>query len=231
MKRVIFAPLALVLFMSGLPAQASWISPFISEIHYDNRGADVDEFVAVTMPDGVDPGGWQLVLYNGADGRPYNDARLSDMPSGGEGGWTEYYWSVARIQNGPDAVALVSPSDAVIDLIAYEVEASAFSQIAAEDTVRRLPLQENDATLIGMSLQRIGGADAWEWIAAAATPGVLNPGLTGLSAIRVPVVPAGMLWLVGLAGWRLARSGRGSEARPAHSADVAPWSDPGPVPD
>lgn len=230
MKRVIFAPLALVLCLSGLPAQASWISPFISEIHYDNRGVDVDEFVAVTMPHGVDPEGWQLVLYNGANGQPYKRTLLSGMPGGGGSGWTEYFWSVANIQNGPDAVALVSPSDAVIDLIAYEVGASAFSHIASETVGRRLPVEENGATLIGRSLQRTGGADAWEWIAAEATPGVLNPGLTGLAAGRVPVFPVALLWLVGLAGWLLARSGRGREARPIDSAVAALASEPGPVP-
>jgi hypothetical protein len=128
---------------------------------------------------------------------------------GGSGdGWVEYYWAVAGIQNGPDAVALVSPSDTLVELIAYEAEASEFSHIAAENVGRRLPLAENGATLINTSLQRVGGAADWDWIAAEATPGVLNPGLGGFSAARVPAAHVGWLWLTGLAGWLLVCSRR-----------------------
>jgi hypothetical protein len=82
------------------------IQPFISEIHYDNDGSDRGEFIAVTAAAGVDLFGWQLVLYNGATGGAYESVDLTGtvMPSQP---WGELAWSVAGLQNGPDAVALV----------------------------------------------------------------------------------------------------------------------------
>ena len=76
------ASLTLLLFAFMLPARATWVSPFISEIHYDNVGADVNELIAVTGPAALDLSGWQLVLYNGANGRPYDSVPLA----GGFGG-------------------------------------------------------------------------------------------------------------------------------------------------
>lgn len=39
---------------------------FINEIHYDNIGSDVGEFVEVAGPAGTSLTGWSIVLYNGA---------------------------------------------------------------------------------------------------------------------------------------------------------------------
>src|SRR5580765_6132693 len=39
---------------------------FISELHYDNAGTDLGEFVEITAPAGTDLSGWALVRYNGA---------------------------------------------------------------------------------------------------------------------------------------------------------------------
>ena len=47
----------------------------ISEIHYDNAGADTGEAVEVTGPAGVDLAGWSLVLYNGSGGAVYDTSR------------------------------------------------------------------------------------------------------------------------------------------------------------
>src|SRR3954452_24821895 len=48
---------------AALPA-----TPFISEVHYDNVGADVDEFVEVQLPPGTSSAGLKVVLYNGSGG-------------------------------------------------------------------------------------------------------------------------------------------------------------------
>ena len=38
---------------------------FINEIHYDNDGTDVGEFIEIAGPAGTSLSGWKIVLYNG----------------------------------------------------------------------------------------------------------------------------------------------------------------------
>jgi hypothetical protein len=202
------ALLALVISSGFFPVHASWIAPFISELHYDNAGGDADEFVAVTGQSGQDLSGWQLVLYNGGDGRPYRSVTLSGVLDTRVDSWVEAAWPIAGIQNGPDAVALISASDAVVDFIAYEAAVTATEGSAAGMTARLLPVAEGADTAVGRSLQRIDAVDAAAWVAAAATPGILNAGLRGSEVRELPVAGAGLLWLAGFAGWLLTVYGR-----------------------
>lgn len=196
------APLALVLFVLAAPATASWVSPFISEFHYDNAGADVGEFVAVTGPAGWDLSGWQLVLYNGANGQAYRSLALGGRLGDGHGGLAETDWPVNGLQNGPDALALVADDGSLVDFVAYEAQVTALDGLATGSTARRVPVSEGSATPPGHSLQRIGGADDWDWIALSATPGVVNPGLGALASASVAAPGSGLLCLSGLLGWR-----------------------------
>ena len=51
-----------------MPSPPPDATVFISEIHYDNVGADAGEAVEVFGPAGTDLTGWSIVLYNGANG-------------------------------------------------------------------------------------------------------------------------------------------------------------------
>ena len=194
------ASLTLLLFALALPVRATWISPFISEIHYDNVNGDVNEMIAVTGPSGLDLSGWQLVLYNGANGRPYDSIALSGRLAQTAEMWAEAFWPVANIQNGPDAVALLGPSEQVVDFIAYEAAVTATTGPALGVESLLLPVSEGAATAMTSSLQREGSADEWLWRAGPATPGVLNPGLRGLDAAQVPIPGTLQLWSALLAG-------------------------------
>jgi len=202
------ASLALLLFACALPARASWISPFISEIHYDNAGADVNELVAVTGPAGLDLSGWQVVLYNGSNGQPYRSVALSGQLGFSGESWTEGYWSVGSLQNGPDAVALVSATDRLVDFVANEATVSATAGPASGAVATLLPVSEDASSAPTSSLQRTGRADDWAWMSATATPGLLNPGLAGLGAVEVPAMEAWQLWPAGLCAWLLLSVGR-----------------------
>ena len=194
------ASLTLLLFALALPARATWISPFISEIHYDNVNGDVNEMIAVTGPSGLDLSDWQLVLYNGANGRPYDSIALSGRLAQTDAMWAEAFWSASGIQNGPDAVALLGPSDQVVDFIAYEAAVTATTGPAVGVESRLLPVSESAATAKTSSLQREGSADEWLWRAAPATQGVLNPGLRGLDPARVSAPGTLQLWSALLLG-------------------------------
>ena len=197
------APLALLMFVLVVPARASWISPFISEIHYDNASIDAGEFVAVTAPVGLDLSDWQIILYNGVNGQPYGYVSLSGQVRGAGGDWAEAYWPIAGIQNGHDAVALLSAADELVDFIAYEAGVIATGGPVAGAAARLLPVAESANTAAGQSLQRVGGSADWDWVLAGATPGMLNPGLSGFDSAGVPAMGTGALWLSGIAAWLL----------------------------
>ena len=197
------APLALLMFVLVVPARASWVSPFISEIHYDNASIDVGEFVAVTAPVGLDLSDWQIILYNGVNGQPYGFVSLSGQVRGADGDWAEAYWQIAGIQNGHDAVALLSAADELVDFVAYEAGVIAAGGPVAGSAARLLPVAESANTAAGQSLQRVAGSADWDWVLAGATPGRLNPGLSGFASAGVPAMGAGALWLSGIAAWLL----------------------------
>lgn len=199
------ALLALVCLCAAQAPLASLISPFISEIHYDNAGADVDEFVAVTGPAGLDLSGWKIVLYNGSNGRAYRSVDLNGDLSGDAGSLVEAYWAMSGIQNGPDAIALVSAVGSVADFVAYEAAVLASDGDATGLTARQLPLSESSSTPIGDSLQRVDSLDLWSWRVAQATPGTVNSGLQVPVVATVPVPASLGLCVVGLMGMRIRR--------------------------
>ena len=197
-----FALLACAWFVGVAPLHAAVVEPFISEVHYDNAGSDVGEFVAVTGPRGLDLSGWEIALYNGSNGSVYDVLPLTGQLPGESGELFEAYWPATGLQNGPDAVALVTQFGVVVDFIAYEQAVKATDGAAAGATARLLPVAEGGSTAAGESLQRVGGLHEWSWIAATASPGVVNPGLRPPSieaALPLPTVIG--LWSIGLVGW------------------------------
>lgn len=182
------------------PCQALWIEPFVSEIHYDNAGADTGEFVAVTVPAGWDLSGWQLDLYNGSNGGVYHTESLSGSVAAGAT-WREFWWPISGMQNSAEAVALVSVAGQLIDFVAYEGSFPATGGPAVGATPRLLPVSESSATLAGWSLQRLGSASDWDWIAAAASPGDVNLGLHANVSAAVATPPLSWLWLAAVPGF------------------------------
>ena len=204
MLRLRCASLTLLLFALVLPVRAAWISPFISEIHYDNAGADVNEFVAVTGPAQTDLSGWRIDLYNGTNGLPYQSVALSGRLGGSADSLAERSWMMSGMQNGPDAVALLSPTDRLVDFVAYEAAVVAGPGTAIEGAVARLiPVAEGGGTVPGNSLQRRETEFDWAWFAGTATPGLLNPGLAGIESGLVPVTDGLQLWMAGCLAWLL----------------------------
>ena len=51
--------------------------PFVSEIHYDNAGTDLNEAIEITGKAGVDLSAYSIVFYNGANGQSYRTESLS----------------------------------------------------------------------------------------------------------------------------------------------------------
>lgn len=144
--------------------------PFISEIHYDNAGTDTGEAIEIEAPVDFDLTGWQIVLYNGANGAVYNTRTLSGaVPAAGV---TVAEYPTDGIQNGsPDGVALVDPAGAVVEFLSYEGTFAAVGGPANGQTSVDIGVAETASTPVGHSLQKINGS----WQAPAAnTFGVRN---------------------------------------------------------
>ncbi|MGB3790018.1 MAG: ExeM/NucH family extracellular endonuclease [Phormidesmis sp.] len=145
---------------------------FISELHYDNAGADTGEFVEVTATAGVDLTGYSLVLYNGNGGAPYNTTSLSGIVPNEVDGQGAITVDIAGIQNGsPDGVALVAPDGTVIQFLSYEGAFAAVGGPADGLTSTDIGVFEAGTEPEGQSLQLIDGS----WTGpAVASKGAVN---------------------------------------------------------
>ncbi len=154
---------------------------FINELHYDNDGGDQGEFVEVAGPAGTDLSGWELVLYNGSGGAPYDNEALSGVLADASGGYGFAAFAITGIQNGdPDGLALIRPGGEVVEFLSYEGVFTAATGPAAGLTSTDIGVAESSATAIGDSLQRIGtgttaGDFAWTG-PIGETPGAVNDG-------------------------------------------------------
>ncbi|HEX5598027.1 MAG TPA: ExeM/NucH family extracellular endonuclease [Micromonosporaceae bacterium] len=147
--------LALASGTTALAAQGTE-TPFISEIHYDNAGTDEGEAIEVEAPAGFDLTGWQLVLYNGANGAAYNTRTLSGLVPAAGVVVAEY--PTDGIQNGsPDGIALVSPSGSVVEFLTYEGTFTAVGGPANGMSGVDIGVAETSSTPVGYSLQKIDG--------------------------------------------------------------------------
>jgi len=116
--------LSLIMSLTSITSQASLI--FINEIHYDNRGADKDEFIELAGSAGLNLLDWSLKFYNGSTGLVYktftfNDVTLDDSHYG----FGFLAINVSGIQNGStdgigDGIAIVDSNDQVMQFLSYE---------------------------------------------------------------------------------------------------------------
>ena len=154
------------LFDTGGPNASG--GPFISEIHYDNAGTDVGEFVEICIPPGTSATGFQLVLYNGSNGTTYNTTTLTDpnpaiCPPASDGNTYLVVTPSASIQNGaPDGLALVNSSGVVCEFLSYEGTITATNGPASGMTSTDIGVSETSGTPIGESLQLDPATGLWQ---------------------------------------------------------------------
>jgi len=129
---------------------------FINEIHYDNSGTDTGEAVEIIAPAGTDLAGWSIVFYNGSGGASYGTKALSGTVSDQCDGYGTISFTHSGIQNGPDGIALVDDTNAVIQFLSYEGSFTATSGAAIGLTSTDVGVSETSSTPIGDSLQLAG---------------------------------------------------------------------------
>ncbi|KAG6555634.1 hypothetical protein Mapa_002870 [Marchantia paleacea] len=169
---------------------ASDINAWINELHYDNAGADVDEFIEVVMGRDVDPTNLKVVLYNG--GKEYRslsmgDSKVFSKVDNISDGFSLYVarFPSALLQNGPgDGLALVDEgktSVQVIQTLSYEGSYKAVDGPANGQESVDIGVEEGSNTPVGSSLGLMGtgnkyGDFKWSIYRLGASPGALNPG-------------------------------------------------------
>ena len=191
------APVLMATDDCGFPGSSS--APdvvFINEIHYDNTGSDVGEFIEVAGTAGIDLTGYSLVLYNGNGGALYNTVPLSGIidDEGTNSGAISF--AISGIQNGsPDGVALVDPMGTVIEFLSYEGIITATAGPANGMMSTNIGVSEPSSTPVGESLQLTGVYPMLTWTGpTTASPGDLNTGEMinfsggGLTLGPIPVV-------------------------------------------
>ncbi len=162
---------------SDIPPVAIWIN----ELHYDNKGADADEFVEIAGTAGTDLSGWLLIGYNGASGRVYRTVQLSGVIPDDQNGIGTLAFDFVGLQNGsPDGIALVGPDDTVIEFLSYEGSFTAADGPAAGRASVDIGVSESNSTRTGRSLQLSGSGTVssdFSWQpASSSTRGQRNSG-------------------------------------------------------
>lgn len=133
-------------------------SVFINEIHYDNKGSDIDELIELAVVLGTDLTDWRLDFYNGSNGKIYSSILLNGTESinNHDSGYGFLSLSAAGMQNGPDAISLVSPNNIVAQFISYEGVFSAVDGAASGLTSFDIGVGESSSTEVGFSMQLSG---------------------------------------------------------------------------
>ena len=178
---LVVAMMATAVTALASPARAA-TAVFVNELHYDNTGADDDEFVEIAAPAGTDLTGWTVVFYNGSQTRlsPYASVTLSGLATDAGDGFGFVVVDHSGIQNGgPDGLALVHGST-VVQFLSYEGAFTAASGPAEGLTSDDIDVAEDGDTPEGHSLQLGGSGTTYEdftWEAPQpATPGAPNAG-------------------------------------------------------
>ena len=181
--------------MAPAPIPGSSSTVFINEFHYDNTGTDTGEFIEIAGPAGTNLTGWRIELYNGNGGARYdNDALTGTIPSQQGGyGTVSISYPTDGIQNGsPDGIALIDPSNTVVQFLCYEGTFTATSSTALGLTCTDIGVSEPSTLPVGQSLQLQGTGTTYgnfTWAAPQAnTQNSPNTGQTFGGADTAPSV-------------------------------------------
>ncbi|KAA3623922.1 MAG: HYR domain-containing protein, partial [Bacteroidetes bacterium] len=168
------------------------LDAWINEFHYDDTGADANEFIEVVATGDVS--GWSIALYN-QSGTNYGNSNLSGATVTSSGDFTIYTVNISGIQNGPDdGFALVDNMNNVVQFLSYEGTTTASGGPANGMTSTDIGVSEPGSTPEGHSLQLQGTGKQYSdfmWASPMAnTAGSANTGQTldsGLPQVTLTV--------------------------------------------
>ncbi len=145
---------------------------FINEFHYDNGGADTNEFIEIAVPAGADATQLTITLY-ASTGAMYNSFTLTSAEFVSSDGTYDYYaWYPTSIQNGgADGFSLSCSDGSVLQLLSYEGTLTATDGPASGQTSTDVGVAEDGGTTSTQSIMFDGAA----WLTMCiADPGAAN---------------------------------------------------------
>jgi hypothetical protein len=158
-----------------IAAPPSGTPVFVNEVHYDNAGADVGEFIEIAGPAGTDLAGWSIAFYNGNGGGTYGTLPLSGIIPDQDDGYGTLAFAYSGIQNGaPDGFALIDDGGAVVQFLSYEGVIIAVGGPADGMTSIDIGVSEATDSAVGDSLQLTGNGTVYEdfvWAGSSAQTG------------------------------------------------------------
>ncbi|MFZ4475317.1 MAG: hypothetical protein ACOYPR_09015, partial [Saprospiraceae bacterium] len=163
---------------------------WINELHYDNTGNDVNEFVEIAGRAGTNLSGYELFFYNGSTGMmggTYGSLPLSGIIANQSNGFgtIAFFLPVNGIENGPsDGIAFVK-GGTVLQFLSYEGVMTAIGGPANGQVSTDIGVAETGNEPVGQSVRLSGNGATYAsfvWnnpsAAAPATPGQVNQGQT-----------------------------------------------------
>ena len=150
----------------------------LNEFHYDNAGADLNEFIEILVAPGYEGTSHEVevYLYNGNGGGVYGQHPLTSftlnqtLPSGHR----LYSKLIPRIQNGPDGIALVVNNE-IVEFVSYEGTVTATEGPADGLTSNNIGVaQSNPVPAPGTGSVGLNGSFEWTRFVNQSTPGQLN---------------------------------------------------------
>lgn len=155
------------------------VEPWINEFHYDNIGADVDEFVEIAGPAGLDLSNYRLLFYNGSNGESNYGLTLSGVIDNEINSYGAMDFYPSSLQNEMEGIALIKLSTSqVLQFISYEGSFMAANNIANGMMSVDIGIFEDGTDVIGLSLQLTGTGSTYAdfmWNAPSDdSPGALN---------------------------------------------------------
>jgi hypothetical protein len=152
--------------------------PWINEIHYDNTGVDVGEFVEIAGEAWIDLSSYTLYLYDGSTGGVYDTIALSGTIDDEGNGYGALSFATPGIQNDMEGLALYGPSG-VVQFLSYEGSFTATDGMANGMTSEDIGVFEDGNGPVGWSLQLQGTGTQYSdftWVDPDDSPGSLNVG-------------------------------------------------------
>lgn len=146
----------------------------INEFHYDDCGTDKNEAVEIATAIGTDLSGWNLIFYNDNDSGPYDSIALSSTVTNSGNGFGFVVFGKVGIQNGPDRIALIDPSGAVIEFLCYEGTFAVIDGPASGQRCTDIGAAEIGTTPAARSFQKYGCGENTRWRVEIASFGSVN---------------------------------------------------------
>jgi endonuclease I len=153
---------------------------WINELHYDNAGADLNEFVELAGRAGERIDGWMLVAYDGATGQAYDRVALRGTFADQQNGFGTLSFDFPGLQNGLDGVAVVTSTGVVMQFLSYGGTFVASNGACKGRSSVDIGVTEGASTPVGFSLRLSGTGSGYAQFAWQ-PPFVQTPGTPNVS--------------------------------------------------